>query len=146
MALLSREQILASNDLEKELVAVPEWGGEVYVRVMKGSERDYFESLIPDKELNPSQRIESLREVLAALTMCDEAGGRLFSYEEIEALSEKSSMALDRVYTVAVRLNKLGKADLEETKKNSVGAPSASSGTASPSPLADDPSANGNGV
>ena len=38
MALLSKEQILKSDDLKSEIVAVPEWGGDVKVRVMTGTE------------------------------------------------------------------------------------------------------------
>jgi hypothetical protein len=41
---LTRDSILNAKDLKKELVKVPEWGGEVYVRCMTGSERDAFES------------------------------------------------------------------------------------------------------
>ena len=41
---LNREAILAAEDLPRELVEVPEWGGAVYVRALTGAERDQFEA------------------------------------------------------------------------------------------------------
>ncbi len=40
--MLTREQILQSDDLPRETVQVPEWGGEVQVRTMTGTDRDAF--------------------------------------------------------------------------------------------------------
>jgi hypothetical protein len=40
MAILNREAILGAVDLKKELVKVPEWGGEVYISMMTGEARD----------------------------------------------------------------------------------------------------------
>ena len=42
--MLNREAILSSVDLPKELVSVPEWGGDLYVRTLNGTERDAFEA------------------------------------------------------------------------------------------------------
>jgi len=36
MAILSRDAILGSDDLKKEVVSVPEWGGEVVIATMTG--------------------------------------------------------------------------------------------------------------
>ena len=41
--MLTREQILGSDDLKRQTVAVPEWGGDVFVRMLTGGERDAFE-------------------------------------------------------------------------------------------------------
>ena len=49
--LLSRDAILQTNDLHCELVKVPEWGGDVYVRGLNGAERDQLEAaMLKDKE------------------------------------------------------------------------------------------------
>ncbi len=34
MNILSKEAILSADDLPREIVSVPEWGGQVYVRTM----------------------------------------------------------------------------------------------------------------
>ena len=44
MPILNKAAILAAEDLKTETVAVPEWGGEVRVRTLTGTERDAFES------------------------------------------------------------------------------------------------------
>ena len=44
MNILSKEAILAADDLPREKVNVPEWGGEVLVRTMSGTDRDAFEA------------------------------------------------------------------------------------------------------
>ena len=98
--ILTREQILASQDLKKERVPVPEWGGDVFVRVMTGTERDAFEETI----FKGGGSNIGTRARLAALTMIDEKGQRLFTDEDVQVLGEKSAPALDRVYTASIRL------------------------------------------
>lgn len=41
---LSREDIRQVQDMKQERVEVPEWGGHVYVRSMRGDERDLWEA------------------------------------------------------------------------------------------------------
>lgn len=44
--MLSREQILGCSDIPTEIVKVPEWGGEVMVKGLTGSQRDWLEMSI----------------------------------------------------------------------------------------------------
>lgn len=117
---LTRDQILNHDDLQRELVQVPEWGGEVYVRTMTGSERDAYEMrMVADRDKGGITGIHDIRATLAALTVCDEHGGPIFSLSDIEAPGRKSCAALDRVCEVAQRLNRLTAADIAELKKSS---------------------------
>jgi len=130
--MLTREQILTADDLAKELVACPEWGGEVYVRTMTGEERDRFEAvMIQDPEAEPSKRYEHFRARLVVLTICDEKGMPVFFLNDVAALSQKSAKALDRVFSVAQRLSGMTKEDVEALTKNSP-TPGAASGSDSP--------------
>lgn len=126
--ILGRDQILAAQDLEKELVAVPEWGGHVYVRALTGTERDAFEeSLVDMKTVRKGRKQETVRQTrlanirarLCALTMCDEDGKRLFTDGDVEELGKKSASALNRVFEVAQRLSGLTDEDVEELAGNS---------------------------
>lgn len=110
--MLTKEQILLSDDLPQEPVQVPEWGGEVQVRTMTGTDRDAFEASLIGKD----GRLENVRARLVSLTLCDEAGVRLFSDGDIDALGQKSAKALDRVFTVAQRLNGIGTDQVEASK------------------------------
>lgn len=113
MAKLNKAAILAADDLPRESVTVPEWGGEVLVRTMTGTERDAFESSLLDKD----KRLENMRARLVSLTLCDESGERMFSDDEVTALGKKSAIALDRVFAVAQRLNGIG-GEAVDTAKN----------------------------
>ncbi len=129
--LLGRDEILQAKDLKTERVSVPEWGGDVLVRSMTGAERDAFEASILEKRGSDYDvNMRNLRAKLAAWTIVDEEGNRLFSEDDIKALSEKSAGALQRVFNVASRLSAIGPEDVEELAKNSESALSGASGSA----------------
>lgn len=112
---LTRAQILATDDLKKERVDVPEWGGFVYVTVLPGTEKDAFEaSMVVDGKAS----LDNARAKLAMRCMVDEAGARLFADEDVDALGAKSGVALERVSTVAQRLNRMTDKDIEDLKGN----------------------------
>lgn len=123
---LTRDQILTADDLPRTEVFVPEWGGSVFVRCMTGAERDRFES---EHHKDP---FTDLRARLAAATTCDESGILLFGPGDVEALSRKSGAALDRIFSVAVRMSAITKTDIDEMAKNSKASPSAASASDSP--------------
>ena len=112
---LTKQQILAANDLKHELVNVPEWGGEVWVRGMTGAERDKFEaSVVQIRGKDQTMNMSNFRAKLAGLTICDADGKRLFSDADIKELSDKSASALQRVFSVASRLSGIGVDDVKE--------------------------------
>lgn len=112
---LNRDAILAAEDLRTETVQVPEWGGEVKVRSLMGFERDQFEaSLFEDGQKTAS----NVRAKLICACTVDDQGDRLFAPADLEALGKKSAAALDRVFTVAQRLNRLARRDVEDLAKN----------------------------
>lgn len=109
---LNRDAILARPALPRESVEVPEWGGPVFVREMTGVERDRFEAT------HAKAPNDNFRARLAAATICDDAGKRLFSEADVAALGEASSVALDRIGEAALRLNKFGDKQAEAGAKN----------------------------
>lgn len=128
VVILSKEAILSADDLVKELVEVPEWGGAVYVRALTGTERDAFEqSMVEMRTVRQGRKQETVREMrlqnirarLCALTICDEEGNRLFTDADVQALGRKSASALNRVFQVAQRLSGLTDEDVEELAGNS---------------------------
>ncbi|MGA9851840.1 MAG: hypothetical protein WBR15_02795 [Gammaproteobacteria bacterium] len=122
---LTKEAILAADDLKKETVHVPEWGGTVFVRTMSGLERDQWESVL--LHATQSDKFDNLRATLVAKTACNETGERLFTDADIDALGKKSAAALTRVYEVALKVNALTREVREELLKNSDPSPGASS-------------------
>lgn len=116
--MLNKELILLQTALPLEALRVPEWGGEVFVKTMTGSERDSFEAghVAARKAGND---LANIRARLAVATLCDGEGKRLFTDEDAEALGKTHARALDRVFDVARRLNGIGKEEVAELEKNS---------------------------
>jgi len=117
--MLTAEKILKSQDIhEPEKVDVPEWGDHVYVRVMNGIERDRFELMVSKGMDKPSTA--NIRAALCVMTICDQSGKRLFTDNQAAHLGAKNSVALDRIFDVAQKINKLKQEDMDELEKNSV--------------------------
>lgn len=103
--ILTKSDILESNDFPHEDVEVPEWGGTVRVRSMSGAERDALEAHFINAGVD---KLTNLRARLCALCIVDDKMERLFNDDDIAALGKKSAKALDRVADVAQRLNGMG--------------------------------------
>jgi len=114
---LSKDQILQADDLKKETVDTPEWGGDVLVRELRGRERDAFEEGSMDSKRNIS--MANMRARLVAMSAIDEEGQRLFSNKEAAELGDKSATALNRLFEVCCRLSGITSDDVEKLEKNS---------------------------
>lgn len=105
LKLLSRAEILQAPDIQTETVDVPEWGGSVLVRGLSGDQRDaYEESLMTGKGQARDVKTRGMRVKLVVRCIVDEAGVPLFTEADVEALTNKSSAPLQRLFTVAQRL------------------------------------------
>jgi hypothetical protein len=134
LTLLTRDEILKSDDIQYEVVDVPEWGGKVRVRALTGTQRDAFESsMVVGEGKKQKVTTANIRAKLVQLTLVDMNGAQVFSIADINFLGAKSAAALDRVYEVSARLSKISKEDVEELAGNSGTDTSDDSSSASPS-------------
>ncbi len=113
-----RSKILHARDRAREEVDVSEFWPEVGtlgVSVMGGNDRDSWE--YPRNKLID----ESKPLVGPFLVKCitDETGEKIFKEEDAEALGAKNWKALDKLFDVGWRINKLSKAEKEDIEKNS---------------------------
>jgi hypothetical protein len=115
MATLTAEQILAADDSGALRVEVPEWSGEVYVRVMSVGERDSYERLWLG---NRDKGIDNFRTEYLARVLCDDKGKLLFTREQIAALSQKSGAVMGRLFDVAMKHNHMTGDDVEQLGKS----------------------------
>ena len=128
--LLTRDQILAARDIQTELVAVPEWGGSVMVRGLTGRGRDAMEARFTDARGKlDTDKGADFRAAFVAQTVVDAEGRRLFADSDIKALGEKSSVALQRVFDVAVRLSASRPADIDGIAEDLKDDPSGDTGS-----------------
>lgn len=117
---LTREEIISARDTKIERVSVPEWGGEVCVRVMSGEARDRLDAFLAKaidddgKLVNP----KGLRTLVCILGCCDERGNDLFKPNDVDALAAKNSVALDRVWRAVAALNGLNDKAMEAARSD----------------------------
>lgn len=115
--LLNKKAIIEAKDFVYEDVLVPEWGGSVRVAVMSAFEKDKFEASVIGK--NGGMNHVNIRAKLVAACLVDELGELMFKDEkDVLALGKKSCKALDRVFEVATKLNRMDDKDIEQLAKN----------------------------
>lgn len=125
---LTKEQIIKSKDLKSINVPVPEWTPEgqptgfVIVKMLTGRERDAFENSLT--RINPEtgkkvDNVENLRARLIRMSVVNADGSLMFTQEDEAWLGDKSSAALDRIYTASAKHSKLSKEDVDQLLGNS---------------------------
>jgi len=129
-------EILGKDDCPRKAVQVPEWGLTLWIRTLGSDERDAFEVSKLRKDKDGEVNLDNFRACLVALCAVDEQGQQIFQEDQAAALGKKSPVALDRLFQVAKKLNRvfLSPAETEELEKNSAATAGVSSPTASPSP------------
>ena len=117
--MLTRDAILSADDLRTLVVSVPEWGGDVTVRELTGTERDEYESSVVRTDGDKvSVDARDMRAKLVVMSVVDEDGKRLFTVQDVKALGAKSAKALDRIMDVARSLSGIGNEALEAKGKD----------------------------
>ncbi len=111
---LTAANILAAQDITRRTVAVPEWGGDVCVRMMTSAARDRLEAEMAAFRGD----MTNFRARLLVRCLCDEQGNQLFKDSDAVALGEKSAAALNRLFNVATELNNFTAAEVEAIEKN----------------------------
>lgn len=120
MALLTAAQIEAADDRKHEDVHVEEWGGEVRVIGLSGTDRDSYEASFVDAKGKPAtQRLRNIRAKLLVKCLVNEDGIRLFADDQAKTLGAKNGAVVDRLFDVARRLSGIGQDAVAEGKDDS---------------------------
>jgi hypothetical protein len=119
MAILSVDEILKADDIPSEVVAVPEWGGEVKVR---GLSRATFDKITKASEVvipatgpgqSPGVGRDDARFSEQLFLAC--VVEPQFKEEHLSVLKEKSISALNRVYEA---IGRVLQTDVQAAKKD----------------------------
>lgn len=112
---LTREQILASRrDRKPVRLEVPEWGGDVLIRVLSAEEQIELTDGVPEKEVPALVLVHCL---------VDEDGARLFADEDVTEIKREAFPVFYRVFAEVAKLNGLSTKELEEAVAGFTNAP-----------------------
>lgn len=113
---LTREEILKADKLAVEQVYVEEWGGNVCIKEMTGTERDAFEAGIISMKAGGKAdvQMQDARAKLLVNVICDEKGTRMFRGDEVGVVGKLGAKKIDKLFEVASRLNGLSQKDVKE--------------------------------
>lgn len=125
-----RDTILAYDDIVREPVTVPEWGGMVIeMRTPTVSERGI---LISQFMKGDEVDYEAMYPALVVNTAYDPTTGeKIFTADDIEPLKKKSSAAMERLGNVATRLSGMENAAKRMAEGKDDSTPTLNSGTPS---------------
>lgn len=124
---LTKSLIFSANRNAMERVEVPEWGGAVFVRSVRGNEWMEFRDAVMNRQGEVIENTMMAR--LVALTICDAGGKRLFANDDWELVNELPLSPLMRVFRVAMKFNNLDDGDVEELSGNLPKTPKPNSGS-----------------
>lgn len=101
--MLNRDSILKAKDLKTVELEVKEWDGTIKLQTMTGHARQEYYRTTAGKDGTPKNVMEALIVACAV----DDKGTPLFSQGDIHELSQKSAIAISRVFEAAAELNGL---------------------------------------
>jgi len=111
-----RDKILAADDIQTELVDVPEWGVTVEVRGMSGHDRTRILEAASEGE-NGLSVGRMYAETVIAATFDPETGERVFQPSDVDALLSKAAAPMDRIASVGMRLARMEAGAADVAKK-----------------------------
>lgn len=118
MAVDLRKRLLGANDIKVQPIDIPAWGGTYYLRVISGKARESFE------DSYSQEKMKNFRLRFLVLTLCDEDGKPILSDADMDALGERSSVEINRVFDAAWKLNAFTQEAVDALGEGSQNAPS----------------------
>lgn len=113
--ILTKDQIQQIEDRPIEKVYVPEWNGNVLMRVPGADARDEIEEVV---SLGKKVALRGLRAKLVCMCAVNEDGTMMFTKDDTEMLGGKAARAIDRLFAVALRLFGFSEKEMEKIKEN----------------------------
>lgn len=86
-------------------------GLDVYIRCISVRERDVWEQTVAHVR---DRTVEDMRSMYLAFVLCDSAGNRLYSDDEIGKVGELSASLAGPLFDRALEYNRMSEADIRE--------------------------------
>ena len=123
MASELRSKVLESDDIEEEIITIPQWGIDLLVKGMSGSDRAKF---LKRSSTAGEVDLERFYPELVIATCFDpeDPEHKVFEPADRDALGKKSGAALELVATLALRLSGMGPKSIDTVVESLSEAPS----------------------
>lgn len=108
--LLTIDEILQADDLKRDVVDVPEWGGSVEVRELTAAERNRIGAMMIDAKGNQTMERVDRVQVLAATF------GLGLSEDKADAIGAKSGEAVQRIADKVMEISGMRPASVEDAE------------------------------
>lgn len=121
LKLLSADELLAVDDLEYDIVELPEIGAAIRVRGLTAAEQGRYEEALLENVGTKNQKIRlaQARALAVFYGAVDADGDRLFTKQgQVEALGQKSASMISRIASRIQELTRVSEEDYEEIKGN----------------------------
>jgi len=113
--LLNKHQIAIAKDLKEEIVPMPEWGGDIKIRVLSVKEQLEF-----DNFMSKNQDSQDAAIYLIVKSCINEDGSLMFddNEQDLELLRQKNASSILKLFKHIMDLNKQQPDDIEKLAKN----------------------------
>jgi len=137
---LSRQQIITCQDVQSEVVPVPEWApkgsnkDKCFVKVfgLDGHRRDKYQNEMQNARVKKTINLTGLTTKLVIACVLDpDTKKQLFNESDLAVLQAKSAKPMDRIVKVAQQLSGMGDDDIKEILEDFDLTPKENSGTPS---------------
>lgn len=114
---LTLKEIVAADDLDHEVVDVPEWGGKVKVGAMTAGDRDRYEVAIYQSRQKGGEdaALENVRSRLVAACLLEPK----LDKKDVAKLAKKNARVVNRLFDICRKLNGITADDAAELEGNS---------------------------
>jgi len=126
-----RNKILGANDIKKEIVTIADWGVDVEIRGMTGTQRAEVVTAATVREKNDDGEISVFQDqallyplLIIASVFDPETGEKVFGDADRDAIGGKSAGVLEDVALVCCRLSGITPGEIKAIRKNSETTPS----------------------
>ncbi len=111
MKTLSKAEIFAAPDIQREPFPVPEWGEDagIYLVQLSGIGRASITAVYQDfKDSGAAKQSDALQDAMMIACVTDDGGTPIFTADDLPALRAKNGVVLERIVKAALALNGMG--------------------------------------
>lgn len=114
---LTRDAIFKPREFRRERIAVPGWGGAVYIKQLTAERVEWWQDEVAKQET--AKVPKSFRCLFIVECVCTAEGKRLFTEgTDVARLAEEPNSVIEFLWKECKRVNGMGEKAVEDAEKN----------------------------